>query len=479
MAARGDAPAQRAALLEQVLNVLVVGSGGVVGRQVRVDGRVGDVQVEPVAETLQVFQGQLLHLMGRVAALEVRPQRPALDGLGQDDRGLPGVGCRRRVRGVELLVVVPAALQRPDLVPGPVLHQGRCARVTAEEVVADELAVLGFVGLEVAVRGDVHQVDQGALVVLCQQVVPLPPPDDLDDVPAGTSEEGLEFLDDLAVASDRTVQALQVAVDDECQVVQVLPGGEPDGAQRFGLVGFAVAQKRPHALLGRVLDATVLQVSVEPRLIDRVQGTEPHRDRRELPEVRHQPRVRVRRQTTTGMRQLLTEAVELMLGEASFKVGARVEAGGGMALEEDLIAAAGVVLAAEEVVEADLVQRRRRGVGRDVPAHSDPGTLGAVDHDGGVPAQVGTDATLDALVPREQRLPFRRDRVDVVGAAQGRDPDVSLSGSSHQGQHQEPGAGRAHLIHQAVEGVQPLLGLFRVGVDVLVGQPARHERRKL
>jgi hypothetical protein len=43
-----------------------------------------------------------------------------------------------------------------------------------------------------------------------------------------------------------------------------------------------------------------------------------------------------------------------------------------VALEEDLVAAARVVLAAEEVVETDLVERRGGGVGGDVAADAAP-----------------------------------------------------------------------------------------------------------
>jgi hypothetical protein len=46
-----------------------------------------------------------------------------------------------------------------------------------------------------------------------------------------------------------------------------------------------------------------------------------------------------------------------------------------VALEEDLVAGLAVLLAAEEVVEADLVERGRRRVGRDVPADAEPGRL--------------------------------------------------------------------------------------------------------
>ncbi|CAD5968634.1 protein of unknown function [Streptomyces sp. KY75] len=45
--------------------------------------------------------------------------------------------------------------------------------------------------------------------------------------------------------------------------------------------------------LGGVGDAARLHVAVHPRLVDRAERAEAHRDGRELPEVRHQPRVRV------------------------------------------------------------------------------------------------------------------------------------------------------------------------------------------
>ena len=71
-------------------------------------------------------------------------------------------------------------------------------------------------------------------------------------------------------------------------------------------------------------------------------------------------------------RLLLPEAVEVLLGQPALEERARVDAGGGVTLEVDLIARAGrEVLAAEEMVEADLVQRGRRGVGRDVAANAD------------------------------------------------------------------------------------------------------------
>ena len=54
-----------------------------------------------------------------------------------------------------------------------------------------------------------------------------------------------------------------------------------------------------------------LQVAVEARLVDRGQRAEAHRDRRELPEVGHQARVRIGAQALTRL-NLLAEVVELV-----------------------------------------------------------------------------------------------------------------------------------------------------------------------
>ena len=261
-----------------------------------------------------------------------------------------------------------------------------------------------------------------------QQLVPVAAPDDLDHVPAGAAEERLQLLDDLAVAADRAVEPLQVAVDDEGQVVQAVDGGDVDQAARLDLVHLAVAEERPDVLVGGVLDAAVLQVPVEAGLLDRVHRAEAHGHRRVLPEVRHQPRVRVGRDAAAGVRVLLAESVQVVLGQPALEERPRVHPGGGVALEEDMVAAAGVVLAAPEVVEADLVQGRRGRVGRDVPADTETGPLRPVHHDRGVPPDPAAVPPFDLLVTGEERLRIGGDGVDVVGGREGGQRDVLLLG---------------------------------------------------
>ncbi len=441
-----------------------------------VDLLVADRQVQPVAEGLQVGLGQLLHLVRGVLALE-GVDRPALDGLGQDHRRLADVLRGRVERRVDLAVVVAAARQLADLLVAHVLDHLAQPRVGTEEVLADVVARLDRVGLELAVGGAVHPVHQHAVDVAGEQVVPLAAPHDLDDVPAGAAEGRLQLLDDLAVAAHRTVELLEVAVDDEGQVVELLAGRHADRAERLGLAHLAVAEERPHLLLAGVLDPAVVQVAVEPRLVDRVEGGQAHRHRRELPEVRHQPRVRVGRQALPdAVLHLLAEPRQLGLVEPALEERPGVDAGGGVALDVDLVAAARVVLAAEEVVEADLVERGGRLVRRDVPADLEALAVGRRHHDGGVPAQERTDPALGLLVTWEPRLALRRNRVDVVGAAQRGDADVLLAGPLQQAQHHVARPAAAALVDHRVERVEPLPGLVRVDVGKLGRQPLVDDR---
>ena len=86
-----------------------------------------------------------------------------------------------------------------------------------------------------------------------------------------------------------------------------------------------------------------------------------------------------------------------------------------MALEEDLIARPAVVLAAEEVVEADFVESGGAGICREVAAESGRSIVSPQDHGHRIPANQPPDAPLEILVAREERLILGADGVDVTG----------------------------------------------------------------
>src|SRR5699024_3291585 len=150
--------------------------------------------------------------------------------------------------------------------------------------------------------------------------------------------------------------------------------------------------------------------------------------------------------------------------EPSLQIRAGIDAGGGVPLDEDLVAAAGVVLAAEEVVEADFVECRGGGVGGDVPTDADLGTLCPVHHHRGVPPDIGAVATFDFLVAGEPRLVLRGDGVDIVGGRQGQNADIAFTCAFEQAQDQVAGTLLSATGECLVEGVEPLGGFFSVDV---------------
>ena len=429
---------------------------------------VRDRQLEPVAEDLQLGLGELLGLVGDVACLDARTEGPALDGLDEDRRGRAGVLDRGLVGGIDLAVVVATPAQLGQVVVGQMLDELAQARVGPEEVLADVGTAGDRVLLELAVERVVHLLDEDAVDVTGEQVVPLPGPDDLDDVPAGAAERGFELLDDLAVAAHRAVEALQVAVHDEGQVVEALARSHVERTERLGLIGLAVADERPDARPARVEDAAVLEVAVEPGLVDRADRAEAHGDRRVLPEIRHQPGMRVGAQPGLAGDRLAPEVVELVLAEPSLEERARVDARRRVALVEDLVARLAVVLAPEEVVEADLVQAGGRRVRREVAADAGEAAVRAEHHRRGVPADQPADAALDRLVAREERLLLGADRVDVAGLGERRQADLELAGALQQLVDDKPGSGLPGLLDDLVERFEPFLGFVRVDVRQLV-----------
>ena len=208
------------------------------------------------------------------------------------------------------------------------------------------------------------------------------------------------------------------------------------------------------------------EIAVVAGLVDRADRPEAHRDRRELPEVRHQARVRVGAQAVAA--GLAPEVVELLDAQPALEERARVDPGRGVTLVEDLVAAAALVLALEEVVEADLVQGRRRGVRGEVTADAGELVVGAQDHRHRVPADQPPDAALHLLVAGERRFLLRADGVDVAGLGQRRQADLELARPLEQLVDDESGACLAFLGDDLVERRHPVVGLVRIDVGELV-----------
>ena len=216
-------------------------------------------------------------------------------------------------------------------------------------------AVLRLEGLVLAVDAFHHAFLQDAVLVTGQQHVPVTPPDQFDDIPARPPEGAFEFLDDLAVTAYRTVETLQVAVDDEDQVVELFTRGHADGAERLDLVGFAVAEEGPDLAILGLDEAPAVHVFHEACLINRLDRPQTHRNGREAPVVRHQPGVRIRGEALAV--NVLAEMEELLFRDVAHQEGAGVNTRNRVTLEKNHVATVVFVLTTPEPVETDVIQR--------------------------------------------------------------------------------------------------------------------------
>ncbi len=376
---------------------------------------VGHRHIETVADITHAVHVHFLHLVSDVFTFGGITHAIAFNGMGQDNGRFAFGFLRFFECSVDFLRIVAATVQGPNLIVSPVGNQCGSFRVFTEEVLANVRAVFGFEGLIVAVNGFVHQLDQFTAGVFTQQFVPTGTPHHLDHVPASTCEDAFQFVNDFAVTGYRAIQTLQVTVDNEDQVIQFFTGRDGDSAFGFRLIHLTVAQEGVNGLLGSVFQTTMLQIFQELSLIDRADRAQAHGYGRELPEFRHQFRVRVRRQTVAM--HFLTEVVHLLFGQAAFQESTRVNARRDVALEVHQVAAVFVVARAEEVVEAHIIHGRGRLEGRHVAAKLQVFFRRAQHGHDGVPANSRANTTFQLQITRVFRFIFNGNSVDVVASS--------------------------------------------------------------
>ena len=364
---------------------------------------VGYGNVEARAEFAEFVFVQLLLLVRDVAAFAGFAEAVAFDRVRQNYRRRAVVFDGGFVRGVNFSRIVAAEPQAAELLVGERLDQFQQLRARTEEMFADVCAGLDDQLLVFAVDHFAHALDEKAFGVALENRIPLAAPQDFDDVPSGAAERRFELLNDLAVAAHGTVEALQIAVDDEDQVVEFFAGGQGDGAERFRFVGFAVAEERPDFRICDRLKSAIFQVTIEARLIDGHDRAEAHRNGGEFPEIGHQPGMRIGGKAAAGL-QFTAKIFELLFGEAAFQKCARIDSGRGVALKIDDVAFELRRARAEEMVEADFVQRGGRGVGGNVAADVVLFAIRAHDHGDRIPANEALDAPLEFLIAGEIRL---------------------------------------------------------------------------
>ena len=434
---------------------------------------VGQRQVEAVAELAQGIGIELLLLVGRHPALSGAAHAEALLGVRKDHCRLSDMPGGGKIRRMQLDRVVAAAGEAVDLLVGHALRQCPQRLVLPEEALAVELAVGGGEGLELAVDRRRKGIDQRAVAVAGKQPVPIAAPHELDHVPAGTEEQRLELVDDASVAAHRPVQALQVAVDDEDEVVELLARRQRECAHRLRLVHLAVAEDAPHLARQAVLEpggageAAMFEVADETGLVDGADRADAHRAGRKLPELGHQPRMRIAGQAARTMAlrgQFLPVVRQVLLAEPALEESPRVDAGCRMRLEVDQVAQELVAPGAKEVVEADLEKVGSRRVAGDVAAEFAVGKVGTHHHRERVPAHDRRQLPLEFQVPRKARLRRDRDRVHERRRQRRAPAEAGAGGMPLQRVEQEAGTLRPPGLAYRLKRIEPFDRFLRIRI---------------
>lgn len=96
------------------------------------------------------------------------------------------------------------------------------------------------------------------------------------------------------------------------------------------------------------------------------------------------------------------------------------------------------------------------------------GCVRANHHDGGVPANISADSSLEMFVTGEPRLVLGGNGVDVRSGNGCWKAHLGFAGTLEQAGQEVAGASLALYIDDGVERVEPFLGFLRIGIRKLV-----------
>src|SRR6202043_4291499 len=109
-----------------------------------------------------------------------------------------------------------------QLLIGQMLNHLQQPRIGAEQVLPEVGSALNKIFLILPIADFAQAPNQQPVAVVLNQAVPVGAPDDFDDIPSSPAENGFQLLNDLSIAAHRAVEALQVAVHHEDQIVEPL-----------------------------------------------------------------------------------------------------------------------------------------------------------------------------------------------------------------------------------------------------------------
>ena len=208
---------------------------------------------------------------------------------------------------------------------------------------------------------------------------------------------------------------------------------------------------------------TAFHVFHETRMVDGLQRPQAHGHRGELPEVRHQPGMRIGRHPLAI--HLTTEIIHLLFADQPHEEGARIEARRGVPLKQHQVTAMICAGRMPEVIEADVIHGGRRSETGDMPTQVIIPLIGAHHHGQRIPADVAAYARLDLVIAGGGNLLIGRNAVDVFAVGAIGQVDAGAARQGDQFFDQEMGALGADTADDGFQRLQPFARFLAVGID--------------
>ena len=211
------------------------------------------------------------------------------------------------------------------------------------------------------------------------------------------------------------------------------------------------------------------EVAHEARVINRTDGANAHGAGGELPKIRHQPRVRVARQTACTRawpRNFLSVMRQVVGGQSTFQISTRIHTRCAVRLKKHQVATLCGIACFEEMVEAHFKQISSAGITRDVPTQFAIRFVGAHHHGQCVPSHQRTQAFFNRQVARESGLQMRRNGVDIGRHQRWLPRHLRHMRALHHLVQDETRALRSGRRHQRMKSVCPLCGFLGVCVGL-------------
>ena len=207
---------------------------------------IGERQFEAIAEFHQILLLEFLLLVRGHLALTGGAHAKAFFGLRKNHRRCAAVIRCRMIGRVNLAQIMATAFESIDFFVSERGTDGLQARALTKEMFAIERTIIRCEGLQLSVDCAVECINEFTVGIARKQRIPVRAPQEFDDIPASATKQRLEFIDDVTIAAHRSIETLQVTVDNEDEVIEFFARGQRERGERFGFIHLAITEHAPH-----------------------------------------------------------------------------------------------------------------------------------------------------------------------------------------------------------------------------------------